>query len=466
MGNGTSARPEDQDDAEDPASCLYGKLLKGLQDATRTGREDVSFFLERSTNRSESDAEAQALAVLAGMTDFDPKKSGRSFDIDLQEHGGQQFKSARLQVSSAGKGKVWSVTARVKYATTPAWTDGGASLPPLQTSWQQEPKKPGGVGSSELLCSLGLVTQVLSEQLALRPADSGLVIVAGQTGSGKSELLRGLIHLHLAGLVERQMSKKDSERRNPHVLTFEDPIETPLFDQDQGLSQWQRHGVDYTPRLRGVDARDLREVTHSALRQKPALLFVGEVRDDEDLQRSLDFAGTGHLVFATTHAGSLLETMQRLLNACKAHDPGTRAIWVPKIRAAVHLKSFPFKRPPVDPALPPGEDGKSIQAMLPAVYVNSALAQHALVADGLAALLPFVPTNGADPPVAKGAFGRRYFVDRLRVAMLQHVGNPGGAIGQAWREAWTANANVAVIPGTDARPGLEALAINADLNGE
>lgn len=432
---------------------IKDRILADLLVATREGRADVTFYLDRTEvdisqwepqrahGKDGKGGEELRHPDVAELTNWAGVDSGGcSFDIEVisrdlptvpvigipgKAQGQVKWKViefARLQVSSIRKGRAWSVTARVKYDDRDGPGETGKVAPestrrPLETAWEQAyPKAPDIGADSKFLTTFGMTCEVMDQVLDLGPEDAGLVLVSGQTGSGKSELLRGLMHLYIQRAVKKQQDEPPSERRNPHVVTFEDPIEALLFKGARSGDHTDGN-VDYTPRVKGVDARDLKEVINGALRQKPALLFVGEIRDDEDIKRCLEFAGTGHLVFATTHAGSLLEGVQRALNACKAHDPGTRAIWVPKLRAVIHLKpyDFPCHRLP----------GSTKRVLLPAMYVDSALAQHALVADGLAALLPSAPAipTGTRLPAAvvdnlKGALGRRFFVPRLRDLLL------------------------------------------------
>src|SRR6185295_810970 len=105
----------------------------------------------------------------------------------------------------------------------------------------------------------------------------------------------------------------------PHLITFEDPIETyyaaeaytphGLHAQMSVEMAASREEGDYTPRQQKLDAGSLKEALHEALRQTPKVLFVGETREKEDWQELIHFAGTGHLVITTAHAGSLLDTM-------------------------------------------------------------------------------------------------------------------------------------------------------------
>src|SRR5207249_2189827 len=95
-------------------------------------------------------------------------------------------------------------------------------------------------------------------------------------------------------------------------------------------------GIDYTSRQKGIDVHDLKCASEDALRQTPAVFYIGEVRDASDWKEVLEFAGTGHLVVTTAHAGSLIEAMIKLLGAVDAKTPADRRRYAEKILAVVH----------------------------------------------------------------------------------------------------------------------------------
>ncbi|MCK6506150.1 PilT/PilU family type 4a pilus ATPase [Myxococcota bacterium] len=120
----------------------------------------------------------------------------------------------------------------------------------------------------------------------------GIIVVSGPAGSGKSTTLAALINLI-------------NESRPTHVITLEDPIEfvhpvkTALVNQREvGL-----HTESFARALRG------------ALREDPDVIMVGEMRDTETIRMSLEAAETGHLVIATMHTTSAIQTVERLVKA-------------------------------------------------------------------------------------------------------------------------------------------------------
>lgn len=162
-------------------------------------------------------------------------------------------------------------------------------------------------------------------------------------------------------------------------MTYEDPIESWFAYSPEDASA---AGFEYTPRQKAIDARSLGHAITDALRQKPALLYVNEIRGDGDWRSLLDFAGTGHLAITTTHAGSLIEAFERILDAAEADTPEKRRRIASRIVAVVHLRLF-------------GED------VIPSLWVQSSPALTALTQNGLSSLLP----GGEEGP----CIGRRYF---------------------------------------------------------
>ncbi len=154
--------------------------------------------------------------------------------------------------------------------------------------------------------SLRLIPASIStiEQLMLPPSfnklgdyNSGLVLVTGPTGEGKSTTLASIIN-------------KINLNRQAHIITIEDPIEYVY------------------PRAKSVvSQRELHEDTHSwnvslrsVLREDPDVVLVGEMRDYESTQLVLTIAETGHLVFSTLHTTSAPETINRIIDMFPSHQ--------------------------------------------------------------------------------------------------------------------------------------------------
>ena len=121
-------------------------------------------------------------------------------------------------------------------------------------------------------------------------APSGLILVTGPTGSGKSTTMASMID-HV------------SATRNSHILTIEDPIEY-VFRHNQGAVNQREVGKDTESFARGL---------RSALREDPDVLMVGEMRDLESIDTVLTLAETGHLVIATLHTNDTTQAVDRLV---------------------------------------------------------------------------------------------------------------------------------------------------------
>lgn len=120
---------------------------------------------------------------------------------------------------------------------------------------------------------------------------SGLVLVTGASGTGKSTTLAAMIELI-------------NKERRAHIITIEDPIEF-IYTDLQSLIEQREVGVD-TPSFSGA----LKYV----LRQDPNVILVGEMRDLETIQAALTAAETGHLVLSTLHTQTAAGTIERIID--------------------------------------------------------------------------------------------------------------------------------------------------------
>ena len=136
--------------------------------------------------------------------------------------------------------------------------------------------------------------QVLWE---MTDVSNGLILVTGPTGSGKTTTLASLIG-------------RLNERRRGHIITLEDPIEFVHNHQSSIVNQ----------RELGMDAHSFQSGLKSLLRQDPDIVLVGELRDVETIEAALTIAETGHLVFATLHTNSAVQTMSRVINVFPAYQ--------------------------------------------------------------------------------------------------------------------------------------------------
>jgi twitching motility protein PilT len=126
---------------------------------------------------------------------------------------------------------------------------------------------------------------------------SGLVLVTGPTGSGKSTTLAAMID-HI------------NRNRASHILTIEDPIE---FVHEPNKSQ-------ITHREVGAHASSFAAAIRSAGRENPDVILIGELRTNETMKMALQLASYGVLVFGTVHTNSAPATIERIVNAFPADE--------------------------------------------------------------------------------------------------------------------------------------------------
>ena len=120
---------------------------------------------------------------------------------------------------------------------------------------------------------------------------TGLVLVTGPTGSGKSTTLAAVIDFI-------------NEQRYEHIITIEDPIEFVHSSKKCLINQREVHH----------HTLGFNEALRSALREDPDIILVGELRDPETIRLALTAAETGHLVFATLHTTSAAKTINRVID--------------------------------------------------------------------------------------------------------------------------------------------------------
>ena len=138
----------------------------------------------------------------------------------------------------------------------------------------------------------------LLEELELPPVmaefsgyRSGIVLVTGETGSGKSTTL--------AALLDRI-----NHTRSAHIITLEDPIEY-IYTPDKCI---------INQREIGADTKSYADGLRSILREDPDVILIGEMRDLPTIETALTAAETGHLVFATLHTNSAADSIDRMVN--------------------------------------------------------------------------------------------------------------------------------------------------------
>lgn len=127
--------------------------------------------------------------------------------------------------------------------------------------------------------------------------EKGLILVTGATGSGKSTTLAGMLN-------EINITEKK------HIITIEDPVEFIHKNKNSLFSQ----------RNIGKDSKSFTNALKYVLRQDPDVILIGEMRDKETIKAAITAAETGHLVFATLHSNSSVQTIDRILDTFSAEE--------------------------------------------------------------------------------------------------------------------------------------------------
>jgi len=152
----------------------------------------------------------------------------------------------------------------------------------------------------------------------------GMILVTGKTGSGKSTTLAAMID---------SMNK----RMKGHILTIEDPIEFVHKTQSSLVSQ----------REVGLHSGSFAEALHSALREDPDVILVGEMRDLETISIAVTAAEMGILVMGTLHTNGAAQTVDRIINSFPADKQShIRTMISTSLRGVVSQQLLPTKHKP------------------------------------------------------------------------------------------------------------------------
>ena len=123
----------------------------------------------------------------------------------------------------------------------------------------------------------------------------GIILVTGETGSGKSTTMASILN-------------EINHTRREHIITLEDPIEYLYTDDKCLISQ----------REIGKDTESYAEGLRAILREDPDVILIGEMRDGVTIETALTAAETGHLVFATLHTNSAVDSVDRIVGTFPA----------------------------------------------------------------------------------------------------------------------------------------------------
>jgi twitching motility protein PilT len=152
----------------------------------------------------------------------------------------------------------------------------------------------------------------------------GMILVTGKTGSGKSTTLAAMIDAI-------------NKRMKGHILTIEDPIEFVH----------QRKGCLISQREVGRHSNSFADALHSALREDPDVILVGELRDLETISIAVTAAEMGILVMGTLHTNGAGQTVDRMVNTFPADKQShIRTMLSTSLRGVISQQLLPFKDKP------------------------------------------------------------------------------------------------------------------------
>jgi twitching motility protein PilT len=152
----------------------------------------------------------------------------------------------------------------------------------------------------------------------------GMILVTGKTGSGKSTTLAAMVDAI-------------NKRLKGHILTIEDPIEFVH----------KRQGCLISQREVGVHSRTFAAALHSALREDPDVILVGEMRDLETISIAVTAAEMGILVMGTLHTNGAAQTVDRIINSFPADKQShIRTMLSTSLRGVISQQLLPTKHKP------------------------------------------------------------------------------------------------------------------------
>ena len=125
----------------------------------------------------------------------------------------------------------------------------------------------------------------------------GIVLLVGATGTGKSTTLAAMMGYR-------------NENSRGHIITIEDPIEYVH----------EHKGCIVTQREVGIDTMSFEAGLKNTLRQAPDVILIGEIRTRETMDYAVQYAETGHLVFATLHANNANQAIDRIIHFFEAEQ--------------------------------------------------------------------------------------------------------------------------------------------------
>ena len=162
---------------------------------------------------------------------------------------------------------------------------------------------------------LGLPVTIAS----LARYSSGLILITGPTGNGKSTTMASMIDII-------------NSERACHIVTLEDPVEYIHQNKKSYITQ----------REMGIDSKDFAQALRASLRQDPDVIMIGELRDLETISTAITAAETGHLVLATLHTINAAQTVERMIDVFPStHQQQVRIQLSNCLRAVISQRLLP-----------------------------------------------------------------------------------------------------------------------------
>ena len=144
------------------------------------------------------------------------------------------------------------------------------------------------VSEPKPLESLGLPDVI---ETIIDESKTGLILVTGATGSGKTNTLSGMVDY-----INRHKEKK--------IITIEDPVEIVHKNKRSSVSQRELY----------ADTLTFSNALRAAMRQRPDVILIGEMRDAETVSTAINASESGHLVLSTLHSINARDTIARILD--------------------------------------------------------------------------------------------------------------------------------------------------------
>ena len=197
---------------------------------------------------------------------------------------------------------------------------------------------------------------------------SGIVLVTGETGSGKSTTLAAILN-------------RINHTRPAHIITLEDPIEY-VYTPDKCVINQRQVGTDTASYADGLRA---------ILREDPDVILIGEMRDLNTIETALTAAETGHLVFATLHTNSAADSIDRMVNVFPEGQ-----------QRQIRLQLSTTLRAVISQQLLPRKSGRGRAAACEIMVVNSAIKN--LIREGKTPQMEsFIAMNGQNGSILMDA---------------------------------------------------------------